>query len=134
ADIAVDPLNRYERGVVVGGRRHRVVSVTDGPVFRVDVDGAAHTVARDDGGLVRCGWPAFVVSVPVAPGDVVAEGDPLVLLESMKMQTTVTAPYGGTVAAVEVTANAQVEAGAPLLRIRATTDGPGTDGGPVPVG
>jgi acetyl-CoA carboxylase carboxyltransferase component/biotin carboxyl carrier protein len=119
ADIAVDRVDRYQRRVVVGGRSHRVLAVVDGPAFRIDVDGAAHSVARDDGGVVRSGWPAFVVAVRVAPGDVVAEGDPLLVLESMKMEATVAAPYGGTVASVEVAANVQVEAGAALLRIRA---------------
>ncbi len=119
ADIAVERVDGYQRQVVVGGRRHRVTVVADGPAFRVDVDGAAHNVARDDGGVVRCGWPAIVVSIRVQPGDVVAEGDPLLVLESMKMEATVTAPYGGTVSTVEVVPNVQVEAGAPLLRIRA---------------
>ncbi len=133
ADIAVTAVNGYERWVVVGGQRHRIVSVADGPVFRVDVDGAAHTVARDDGGVVRCGWPAFVVSVLVAPGTEVVEGDPLVVLESMKMEATVAAPYGGVVGSVEVAANAQVDAGAPLLRIRATAAGRAADTTKVPV-
>ena len=31
-----------------------------------------HRVPRDDGGVVRAGWPAFVVSVLVQPGDEVA--------------------------------------------------------------
>jgi acetyl/propionyl-CoA carboxylase alpha subunit/acetyl-CoA carboxylase carboxyltransferase component len=133
ADIAVDAVDGFERRVVVGGRRHRVVAVTDGPVFRVDVDGAAHTLSCDDGGVVRCGWPAFVVAVLVEPGDVVTEGDPLVVLESMKMESTVTAPYGGAVASVEVAANSQVDAGAPLLRIRAATATAEAAGVRVPV-
>ena len=68
------------------------------------------------------GGPAFVLSVLVEPGDRVAEGDPLAVVESMKMETTITAPFAGTVAAVETAANVQVEAGAPMVRI-ATSDG-----------
>ncbi|HET8642608.1 MAG TPA: biotin/lipoyl-containing protein, partial [Pseudonocardiaceae bacterium] len=120
ADVAIAAEDAYERRILVGGRRHRVTSVTEGPAFRIEVDGAAHTVVRDDGGVVRAASPAFVVSVLVAPGDPVAAGDPLLVLESMKMETTVCAPYGGEVATLEVAANVQVEAGAPLLRIRAT--------------
>jgi acetyl-CoA carboxylase carboxyltransferase component len=123
ADIAVEHIDRYQRRVIVGGRRHHVIALADGPAFRIDVDGVAHTVARDDGRMVRCGWPAFVVAVRVAPGDIVAEGDPLVVLESMKMETTVTAPFGGQVSALAVAANTQVEAGAPLVRIRAASLG-----------
>jgi acetyl/propionyl-CoA carboxylase alpha subunit len=85
ADITVDRVNAYERRVVVNGRRHHVVAVTEGPVIRVEVDGTAHRISRDDGGAVRSEWPAVVVRVGVEPGDVVAEGDPVMVLESMKM-------------------------------------------------
>ena len=57
--------------------------------FRIEVDGTAHQVVRDDGGVVRAGWPAFVVSVLVQPGDEVAENAPVAVLESMKMESTV---------------------------------------------
>ena len=102
-------------------------------MFRIVVDGTAHQVIRDDGGVVRAGWPAFVVSVLVQPGDRVAEGDPVAVLESMKMESTVTAPFAGEVAAVEVVANAQVGAGAPLLRIRrpSPVDGRRPETGPL---
>ena len=45
----------------------------------------------------------------------------------MKMENTITAPFGGTIAAVEAAANVQVEAGAPIVRI-ATSD---VDEGPA---
>jgi acetyl/propionyl-CoA carboxylase alpha subunit/acetyl-CoA carboxylase carboxyltransferase component len=119
ADLEVDVLNEFERRVRCGGRHYRVVAQTQGAAFRIVVDDKTHLVVRDDGGVVRAGWPAFVVSVLVKPGDVVAEGDPVAVLESMKMESAVTAPYGGEVAGVDVAANVQVAAGAPLLRIKA---------------
>jgi acetyl/propionyl-CoA carboxylase alpha subunit/acetyl-CoA carboxylase carboxyltransferase component len=121
ADVTVTHRDGYERRVIVGEHVHRVVSVVEGATLRIEVDGAAHAVFRHDGGVVRCPGPAFVVSVLVAPGDHVAEGDRLALLESMKMETTLTAPFAGTVASVETAANVQVEAGAPVVRI-ATSD------------
>ena len=120
ADLRVDFLNPYERRIRCGGRDHRVAAVTtQGAMFRISVDDTEHRVIRDDGGVVRAGWPAFVVSLLVQPGDVVAEGDPVAVLESMKMESTVTAPFPGEVAAVEVVPNTQVGVGAPILRIRA---------------
>ena len=59
--------------------------------------------------------------VRVAPGDLVRAGDPLVVVESMKMETTITAPYAGTVRAVTVGLNTQVEAGAPVVQLQALT-------------
>ncbi|MDP0491668.1 MAG: biotin/lipoyl-containing protein [Verrucomicrobiota bacterium JB023] len=41
--------------------------------------------------------PGMVSQVAVSPGDTVAEGDKLVVLEAMKMLTTVSAPASGTV-------------------------------------
>jgi acetyl/propionyl-CoA carboxylase alpha subunit/acetyl-CoA carboxylase carboxyltransferase component len=123
ADIAFEHVDAYERRVVVAGRTHRAVVVADGATCRIDVDGIAHTVVRGDGGVVRSGWPAFVVAVLVAPGQRVAEGERLVLLESMKMESAVTAPYAGEVVCVDVTPRSQIDAGVPLLRIRSTGDG-----------
>ena len=59
--------------------------------------------------------PGVVVSVAVGAGDVVAAGQPLVVLEAMKMQNPVRAPRGGRVARVLVAAGAQVEGGAALI-------------------
>jgi acetyl/propionyl-CoA carboxylase alpha subunit/acetyl-CoA carboxylase carboxyltransferase component len=130
ADLSVDFVNSYERRVRCGGHYHRVVAVTQGPMFRIVVDGTTHRVVRDDGGVVRAGWPAFVVSVLVQPGDQVAEGDPVAVLESMKMESTVAAPYAGEIASVDVVPNAQVGAGAPILHIRASEAAAGPVAGP----
>jgi acetyl/propionyl-CoA carboxylase alpha subunit/acetyl-CoA carboxylase carboxyltransferase component len=118
ADLTVEHRVGYERRVLVGGRAHRVTAVVEGATLRVDVDGTSHTLSRDDGGVVRCAGPAFLVSLLVAPGDVVAEGDPLAVVESMKMESTITAPFGGEVVSVEAAENAQVDAGTPVVRIR----------------
>ena len=133
ADIAVDRLSAYECRVEVGGRIHRVISVVDGPTMHIEVDDAAHRVSRDDGGVVRSGWPGFVVSVRVKPGDVVAAGDPLMVVESMKMEATISAPFGGEVATVEAAANAQIDAGAPLLRLKAQQRAEPAAGGANPL-
>ena len=119
-DVTVDRVSAYERRVVVNGQQHNVIAVTAGPVIRLEIGGTAHRISRDDGGAVRSEWPAVVVRVPVAAGDTVAEGDPLVVLESMKMEAVITAPFSGEVSVVEVAANQQVEAGALLLRIAAS--------------
>jgi acetyl/propionyl-CoA carboxylase alpha subunit len=117
-DLKVQRLGRYERAITCRGRRYRVVAATQGPRLLVEVDGVPHIVSRDDGGQIRCPSPAFVVAVLVAPGDTVRAGDPLVVVESMKMETTITAPHAGTIRSVAARVNTQVEAGAPLVRLR----------------
>ena len=117
-DVNVRHLGRYERAVTCGGRRYRVVADSQGPRLMVEVDGVPHTVSRDDGGQIRTTAPAFVVAVRVAPGDKVQAGDPLVVVESMKMETTITAPYPGIVRAVSAGLNTQIEAGAPVVQLQ----------------
>jgi biotin carboxyl carrier protein len=60
---------------------------------------------------VQAEMVANVWKVVVAPGDTVAEGDPLVILESMKMEIPVEAPAGGTVREVRVQEGGVVQEG-----------------------
>ncbi|HEY0640104.1 MAG TPA: acetyl-CoA carboxylase biotin carboxyl carrier protein subunit, partial [Pseudonocardiaceae bacterium] len=61
-----------------------------------------------------------VAAVHVRPGDVVAVGEPLATLESMKMLHEVAAPATGTVRVVDVAVGATVAEGAPLLVLEVT--------------
>ncbi len=117
-DVTVDRLSDHERRMVVAGRKVRVVVQPQEEAVHLEIDGVAHTVRRDDGVVVRTGWPALVGSLLVSVGDDVTAGQPIAILESMKMVTTVTAPFSGHVTSVAVLPNAQVEKGDPLLRIR----------------
>ena len=54
---------------------------------------------------------ANVWKVVVAAGDAVQEGDPLVILESMKMEIPVESPVAGTVAEVRVAEGSVVQEG-----------------------
>ena len=68
------------------------------------------------------------MAVLVAEGDIVRTGDPLVVLESMKMETTITAPHGGVVSSVLAPVNTQVKAGAPLVTLRESSQQAGPSG------
>jgi len=132
ADVNVARLGRYERAVTCAGRRYRVTADTQGSRLLIEVDGVPHVITRDDGGQVRCPSPAFVVAVLVRPGDTVRAGDPLAVVESMKMESTITAPQAGTITSVPVQANTQVEAGTPVARLQVAAErepGPGTPAG-----
>lgn len=59
-----------------------------------------------------------VVSVGVEAGTRVEAGHPLLVLEAMKMQTTVSAPHSGTVGAIAISAGASVQEGQVLMTLR----------------
>jgi acetyl-CoA carboxylase biotin carboxyl carrier protein len=58
-----------------------------------------------------------VWKIQVAVGDTVAEGDTVVILESMKMEMPVETPHAGKVSGVLVKEGDSVEEGAPLVEI-----------------
>ncbi|MGZ3621670.1 MAG: carboxyl transferase domain-containing protein [Ktedonobacteraceae bacterium] len=114
-EVHVDRLGAFERSLTCFGRRYRVLSLVDRPRCFVEVEGVPHNITHEEGGLVRSPTPAVVVSVTVIPGDHVNTGDQLALVEAMKMEMAITAPFPGTVVQVFATSNVQVDMGAPLL-------------------
>ena len=54
---------------------------------------------------------ANVWKVVVAQGDAISEGDPIVILESMKMEIPVESPVGGTVKEIKVQEGGVVQEG-----------------------
>ena len=72
-------------------------------------------------GSLLAQMPGSVISVRAQVGDVVAEGQPILVMEAMKMQHTISAPYAGTVTELPAAEGGQVEAGSVLAVV--TPDG-----------
>ncbi|HEU5440880.1 MAG TPA: biotin carboxylase N-terminal domain-containing protein [Ktedonobacterales bacterium] len=70
------------------------------------------------GGAILAPMPGQVVAVLVAEGQPVRAGDPLVILEAMKMEHTLRAPRDGCVVGVRIAPGEQVDASAILLDLR----------------
>ncbi len=69
------------------------------------------------GGALEAPMPGTVLSVRTAAGDAIAEGDVLVVMESMKMELTLTAPGAATVGEVYVSEGQSVRQGQPLVEL-----------------
>jgi biotin carboxyl carrier protein len=109
------------RGSATTGRARAVEVVVHGWRFEVEVEAARRAELREratragagavtDGRLeLRAVIPGRVLSVAVNPGDQVAAGDRLLVIEAMKMQNELRAPRAGTVAQVAVGAGETIE-------------------------
>ena len=76
---------------------------------------------RPSGSLVAP-MPGTVVKVLAAPGDTVAKGDPIVVIEAMKMEHTIGAGGDGTVAEILVEVGRQVDIDQVIAVIKSDDD------------
>jgi acetyl/propionyl-CoA carboxylase alpha subunit len=99
--------NRRGAEVVVAGQR---------TLFERHTADRDHTAHAGDG-LVLAPMPGTVLAVRVEAGQEVAKGDVLGVLEAMKMELSLTAPFDGTVTEVACATGAQVPLGAVLFTV-----------------
>jgi len=121
-DVQIHSLGQFEYWLTAFGNRFHVISAAQGLTYRIEVNGVSHSIDRDDGGVVRAPAPAVVVSIAVKPGDTVAAGETLAVLEAMKMEMSVLAPFSGRVRSVLAIPHVQVDTGAALLQIEPLGD------------
>ena len=112
--------------VELGGRRLDASVVVAGEKRHVFLDGRSYQLSRVDplhhasegqgaeGGLVAP-MPGKVIAWLAQPGSQVAKGAPLLILEAMKMEHTITAPTAGTLTAFKFAVGEQVTEGAELV-------------------
>ncbi len=116
-EVQVDRLGPLQTRLTVGTARHAVVAVHGATSHLVEVDGVTHRVTRDEAGVLRAPAPAVVVAVLPAVGQTVEAGETVAVVESMKMETPLRAPFTGRVREISVAVNTQVDAGTALLRL-----------------
>ncbi len=114
--VEPEPGRRGQYAVLVSGTRYPA-RVQDERTRRLT--GAERKVGQVAGEIaLRAPIPGLVVKVLVAPGQEVVEGEPLLILEAMKMENELRAPHAGIVHEVRVAAGAQVALGQVLAGIR----------------
>jgi acetyl/propionyl-CoA carboxylase alpha subunit len=95
-----------------------IVVFADGQAFGFGEPRVAGALeSAEAGGGVRAPMPGKVVSILVAPGDVVAKGQPLLVVEAMKMEHALVAAFEGVVREILVRQDDQVTEGQTLARL-----------------
>ncbi|MCG5214196.1 ATP-binding protein [Streptosporangium soli] len=123
--------------VTLGGVTRHYAAARDGDTVWLGRDGETWSLKRhllgDPGdrlgaghagdGVVRSPMPGTVLVVKVSPGERVAPGQPLLVVEAMKMEHTVTAPVGGVIAELSARAGRPVDMDAVLAVVRPEEEG-----------
>lgn len=116
-------------GVSIEGDQNRIGITIAGHLYDVRIEdereraaNAAERAAGQAGGLVKSVMPGVVVEVLVEPGSEVVAGQPLLILEAMKMQNEIAAPVAGLVKEIHVAQGEAVGAGAKLVTLEAAQE------------
>ncbi len=109
---------RINAGVNIAGARITVMLA--GHAHIIDLHDPVHEGELDEGvsGDIIAPMSGKLISVHVKAGDSVKKGDPLAVLEAMKMENTLSAPADGVVAEVNYAAGEQVEEGAVVVSFK----------------
>jgi len=128
--IEARPLGDDVHAVRLGERELRLAVYADGEHYSVFAESGSAWVQRpdplartgertSDGGTLAAPMPGKLVAFLVAAGDVVRRGQPLAVLEAMKMEHTISAPRDGQVAELFFAPGDPVAEGAQLLCLAA---------------
>lgn len=96
-------------------------------VVEPDVPSRKRTRAGNEQAALAAPMPATVALVNVRPGQEVAAGDLLVMLEAMKMELPIKAPRAGRVKSIACRKGDLVQPGVPLLELEPEATGTGAD-------
>ncbi|WKB54833.1 acetyl/propionyl/methylcrotonyl-CoA carboxylase subunit alpha [Eleftheria terrae] len=128
--LLVRPLGPDRYDVTLGDERWQLAVYRHGETYAVFapqgsaslqwVDPIAHAgEAGHDAGRLTAPMPGKLIALHVAPGQAVTKGQPLAVMEAMKMEHAIAAPADGVVDEVLYRVGDQLAEGAELLRLKA---------------
>jgi len=117
--VEVEDLNQRPIVAHVDGSRFEIDLDQDASTDDSDIltpDGVVHSIPAGTACDVTAPMPGDIVGIHVKAGQVVKPGDPLCVLDAMKMKNTIHAPQAGTIAEVCISEGQSVEFGVILFR------------------
>ncbi|MGB2964185.1 MAG: biotin/lipoyl-containing protein [Anaerolineales bacterium] len=123
--VEIEDLQGQPIIAIVDGARYEIelddllpdLDTTSSTPVKHRADPSTHSAPGDTASEVTSPMPGDIVQILVNPGQVVQAGDPMCILDAMKMKNTVHAPQAGTIAEICVQEGQSVEYGTKLFQI-----------------
>lgn len=128
--VAVEFLNSDEILLIIDGKIYNAIICSSNSAFRICINGLSFDIEKKSvsqilGGNhsqrkkrdVKTSMSGKIVKVLLAEGENVEEGQPVLILEAMKMQNEIKSPQKGTVTKIASSAGDSVETGALLFSV-----------------
>ncbi|MEY3441785.1 MAG: hypothetical protein RLZZ519_66 [Bacteroidota bacterium] len=116
--VHIVSIDREAKTVVlkVDGKRAEVVLSTemDRLLKKLGLEGAGAAKVSD----IKAPMPGLIHSIKVSEGQKVAKGEPLLILEAMKMENVIKSPADGVVGKISIAQGQNVEKGAVLVTLK----------------
>lgn len=127
-EVKVEELSANRFRVIVNGKEEVIELFEEGKVALKESRTETPAAQKVAGGEVRAEMSGSIVRILVKEGEAVRRGQPVLILEAMKMENEVVSPADGVVKSIEVIEGDRVQAGDVLIRIR-SEEGSGADKG-----
>ena len=116
---AADTPESYQ--ISVNGVSYDVVVTAGGAVTDIQQQPAKPAASQAAGEIIPAPLTGTVYKINIAPGQQVNEGDAIIILEAMKMETEIRSPSPGVIEVVNVREGDKVQVGDPLLTLSRST-------------
>ena len=113
--VAADAPESYQ--ISVNGVSYDVVVTAGGSVTDIQQQPVKPAAPQTAGEVVPAPLTGTVYKINIAPGQQVHEGDVIIILEAMKMETEIRSPSPGVIDVVNVREGDKVQVGNPLLTL-----------------
>jgi biotin carboxyl carrier protein len=120
--VQVEDLHQRPIVAYVDGSRFEV-EIEEGITGSGEVDGqdleksALPSIPAGTSCEVTAPMPGDIIQIHVKTGQMVKAGDPLCVLDAMKMKNTIHAPQDGEISEISISEGQSIEYGAPLFRL-----------------
>lgn len=98
--------------------RNKSIIIFDGKEYEVEIGEKGYIEEKIKDNFIYAPMPGMITEIKVKVGEKVNKGTPLLIMESMKMQIEISAPFDGEIEEIYVKENTPIKKEDKLLKIR----------------